>query len=179
MLDYLPEILSEGLYSRTILRKEKSGRYMFTDKVRLDKKPSRISLSVSYPNWKMFYNKRKNNDAEGWVLLMLDSKILWELDCWFIPKNAASGSEYKGSKSSSCEKFVEMFDDTNRSNLYPLNWTTDVQAEVMVKDKIPAEYIKSIFVENYQDKELCEQKCKPNIEIIINKKFFGPRTLII
>ena len=102
MLDYLPEILSEGLYSRTILRKEKSGRYMFTDKVRLDKKPSRISLSVSYPNWKMFYNKRKNNDAEGWVLLMLDSKILWELNCWFIPKNAASGSEYKGSKSSSC-----------------------------------------------------------------------------
>ena len=176
MFDYLPEILSEGLYSRTILRKEKSGRYKFTDKARFDRKTSRISVSISYPNWQMFYNKRINsNDAEGWVLLMLDSRILWELDCWFIPKNAASSSVYKGSKSSSSDKLSEMFEDINRPISYPLNWTTDVQAEVMVKDKIPPEYIKNIFVENSQDKNRCERICRRNIEIIINKKLFGPR----
>lgn len=178
MLDYLPDILSAGLYSRTLLRKEKSGRYLFTDKFRLDKKPSRISLSVSYPNWQMFYNKRKNNNAEGWVLLILNPKILWELDCWFMPKNAASGGLYKGIGSSSFDKFSEMFEGANRPTSYPSNWTTDVQAEVMVKDKIPPEYITSIVVENYQDKGLCEQKCRLDIDIIVNKKLFGRRTLI-
>jgi hypothetical protein len=117
----------------------------------------------------MFYNKRINyNDAEGWALLMLDSRILWELDCWFIPKNAASSSVYKGSKSSSSDKLSEMFEDINRPISYPLNWTTDVQAEVMVKDRIPPEYIKNIFVENSQDKTLKSLSIK-NFLVLANK----------
>ena len=175
-LDHLPEMLSEGLYSRTILRKEKPGDYIYIDEVRNDKKLRWISVSVSFPNWKMFYNQRMNRkDLDVWVLLILDVKILWELDCMFMTKNAASSSLLKGSWASSWEFFNQMFEDENRAPLIPENWTSNPQAEVMVKDRIPANYIKKIVVENKEAKKACKRKCKTNLEIIINRKLFGPR----
>ena len=175
MIDYLGEILSEGLYSRTKLRTEKMGNYTFTDKRRYDGKTSRISVSVSYPNWQMLYNKRMEFKSKGWALLALDPRILWELNCWFLPKNAASKSLTKNIELSSWIKFNEMFEGPNRLSSIPENWTTDAQAEVMIKDEIPPKYIKNIIVETAYDKYLCEDKCKSKIEVIINKKLFGRR----
>jgi len=179
MFDYLPEILKEGLYSRTKLRKEKTGKYKFTDNSRLDGKTSRISISISHPNWKMFYYKRINlYDAEGWAILELDPKILWELDCWFLPKNAASSSAIMTRKSSSFESFNDMFSGSNRSTSFPSNWTTDVQAEVMVKNLIHPKYIKKVVVENSMDMLYCQKICNSNIEIVVDKKLFGPRKVV-
>mgnify|MGYP000023190697 FL=1 len=68
-----------------------------------------------------------------------------------------------------------MFEGPNRLSSIPENWTTDAQAEVMIKDEIPPKYIKNIIVETANDKYLCEDKCKSKIEVIINKKLFGRR----
>ena len=175
-LIFLPQILNEGLFSRTKLRTEKPGRFIPVDKYRYDKKPSRISLSITFPNNKMFYIKRRDSinliDKDKWAILALDSKILWELDCQFFPINAATGSSIKTSDSYSSEFFYLMFSNTNS---IPSHLTADVQAEVMVKDYIPPEYIKSIIVENAQAKKICMETCKTSIEIIINKQFFGYR----
>ena len=177
-LFFLPQILNDGLFSRTKLRTEKPGQFIPTDKYRYDRKPSRISLSISFPNHKMFYIKRRDLMAENlidkdkWAILVLDSKILWELDCHFFPINAATGSSIKTSASSSWEMFYQMF---SSSESIPKNLSADVQAEVMVKDWIPPKYIKRIIVENKQAKKSFMETCKTSIEIIINKQFFGYR----
>ena len=124
----------------------------------------------------MFYIKRNQLtnkvDKDKWAVLLIESKVLWELDCLFMPNNAAKSSTIKSKASASSEFFSQMFNNTDS---IPNNWTTDVQAEVMVKDYIPAKYIKSIIVENSQAMNICKEKRSTDIEIIINKTFFGFR----
>ncbi|MDA9029375.1 DUF4433 domain-containing protein [Candidatus Pseudothioglobus singularis] len=175
-LIYLSQILNEGLYSRTKLRNEKPGKFLPIDEHRYDKKTSRISLSVTFPNGPMFYIKRnqlKNRVHEDeWAVLLINAKVLWELDCLFMPKNAAKSSTVKSNTSASSDFFNQMFCD---SQSIPFNCTQDVQAEVMVKNYISPKYINSIVVKNLASKNICIKKCKPKIEVIINDLFFGLR----
>ena len=124
----------------------------------------------------MFYIKRNqlNNkiDKDKWALLLIESKVLWELDCLFMPNNAAKSSTIKSKASASSEFFSQMFSNTDS---IPNNWTTDVQAEVMVKDYISPKYINGIIVNNLESKNICHEQCSTGIEIIINKTFFGFR----
>ena len=164
------------MFSRTKLRNEKQGKFLPIDEHRYDKKPSRISLSITFPNGPMFYTKRNelNNiiDEDKWAVLLIESKVLWELDCLFMPNNAAKSSTIKSKASASSEFFNQMF-SVNHST--PANYTQDVQAEVMVKDYIPAKYINGIIVNNLGSKNICHEQCSTGIEIIINKAFFGFR----
>ena len=175
-LIYLSQILNEGLYSRTKLRNEKQGKFLPIDKHRYDKKPSRISLSVTFPNGPMFYMKRKELkktiSENEWAVLLIDAKVLWELDCLFMPKNAAKSSTVKSKISASSDFFNQMF---SNSQSIPSNFTQDVQAEVMVKDYISPKYINCIVVKNLESKNICIDKCRPKIEVIINNLFFGLR----
>ena len=176
----LPQILSDGLFSRTKLRNEKQGKYLPIDEHRYDKKPSRISLSVTFPNGPMFYTKRnklKNTiDEDKWAVLLIESKVLWELDCLFMPKNAAKSSTIKSRASSSSEFFSQMF---SKNQSIPANYTQDVQAEVMVKDYISPKYINGIIVNSLESKNICHGICNTDTEVIVNELFFGLREKFI
>lgn len=87
-LSNLNKILTEGLRSRKDLEKE--GYCSFSDSLRLDGHTECISLSVSFPNYKMFYSLRRDNPEEKWVVLLLQPSILWEKSCAFYRTNAAN-----------------------------------------------------------------------------------------
>ena len=152
----LASILEHGLKSRNALIGRK---YTFTDEVRADGWLDWISLSVSFPNYRMFYSKRNSLDyVDGWAILLIRREALWELDCKFILTNAASYQirMFRDDKWSSVEAFEDMFDYVEHRGNIPDYFTTDPQAEVMIKNEVPRDFIDMIVVERHADlKRMC------------------------
>src|SRR4051794_32446390 len=84
----LSSICKRGLLSRLGLS-EKAVSVTICDTLRLDGHRDAISLSVSLPNYKMFYRLRCDSDCD-WAVVELRPDLLWELDCAFFGTNAAS-----------------------------------------------------------------------------------------
>lgn len=96
-IENLSSILQQGLLGRTLLE-ERGQDFEWNDPQRLDEHKEAVCLSIGFPNYLMFFNvrerkKRANetNDSQ-WIILFLDVNILWELDCAFFQKNAASNT---------------------------------------------------------------------------------------
>ena len=140
-------ILRHGLQSRNALVGQE---FVFTDERRSDGWLDWISVSVSFPNYKMFYAKRNSlNDVDDWAIVLIKSDVLWDLDCKFILTNAASfGIQmFRDDKWSSAEAFENMFNYAEHRIGIPDCYTTDPQAEVMIKDGVPRRYIGMIALE--------------------------------
>lgn len=147
----LESILEHGLKSRNALAGHK---YVFTDEYRSDGCLDWISLSVSFPNYKMFYAKKNSlKDVDEWAILLIKKEVLWELDCKFILTNAASFGIriFRDEKWSSVEAFEDMFGYVEHRIGIPDFYTTDPQAEVMIRDEVPSHYIGMIAVERQAD----------------------------
>lgn len=151
-IDNLESILSNGLYSREYIE-ENVPDAIWTDDSRAEGMKKGICLSVSFPNDKMFYKKRKERvDIKEWVVVILDAReVILSLDCAFFPTNAAfSGYRNKPlSDFMTSNAFYSLFEnrvetrngtverDRELNDKYP----TDVQAEVIVFDHIPPDSI--------------------------------------
>mgnify|MGYP003591485674 CR=1 FL=1 len=150
-VENVESIRDKGLLSRSVLDINDL-EYIYTDEQRLDGGLNWISLSVSFPNYKMFYAKREllKRKVGGWAVMLIKKEALWELDCRFIPTNAASFGvrKFQDNKYSSVEAFERMFTDIKRNKGIPDYYTTDPQAEVMIQSKVPFEYIEGIEFEN-------------------------------
>lgn len=121
------------------------------DEQRLDGKLNGISLSVSFPNYRMFYKYRMNNIREDWVVLKIKAEALYSLKCGYFEKNAADHRmRYLSVKDyNNYDAFARMFRDSDgeaRLGL-PQHHPTDVQAEVMIFEKIPSHYIEALYFE--------------------------------
>ncbi len=150
-LSNLASILKNGLQSRNALA---GYNFIFTDERRSDGWLDWISISVKFPNYKMFYTKRNTlKDVDGWVVLLIRIEALWELECKFILTNAASfGIRMFGDERwSSVKAFEDMFGHVEHRVDIPEYYTTDPQAEVMVRNEIPSCYISMIAVQNTCD----------------------------
>ena len=94
-IENLNSILQDGLLGRSILH-ERGQQFLLNDDYRADRCPEANCLSISFPNYQLFFRFRRErkkseevNDSQ-WVVLQLDAKILSELDCAFCQRNAAS-----------------------------------------------------------------------------------------
>ena len=183
-INYLDQILDEGIFSRNKLRKDKinSRNYLYTDPNDFGENSDWISTSISFPNYKMFYTKRMNKDhgqlkqAKGWVVIAMKSDILWKLDCRFSHTNAARSKYFTSQSYSSYEKFLRMFEDSVlRSPNLQEKFTTDTQAEVLVRDFILPEYIKEIFFEDNISADAFKESFNPNFKVTVDKSYFYPR----
>ena len=90
----LQGILQEGLLGRRLLE-ARGQQFLFNDHDRVDGHKNAVCLSISFSNYQMFYSIRESkkkvegvNDSQ-WVVLLLDTKVLWELECAFCQRNAA------------------------------------------------------------------------------------------
>lgn len=178
-IEYLHNILQDGLLGRRYL--EKHGLpFIPNDPVRADWCPEANCLSISFPNYPMFYSIRKKKKSEGvndsqWVVLLLDAKVLWELDCAFCQRNAASNaiSTISLDKRKKPETLKDMFSDfygIKHQNLsIPQNYPTHPQAEVLVFDQIPMEYINAI---HFRDATIMKQ-WRSNYTGTFSDKFFN------
>ncbi|HHP0468292.1 TPA: DarT ssDNA thymidine ADP-ribosyltransferase family protein [Vibrio harveyi] len=139
-------ILDIGINSK-LYNKEIRKKNNINDLNRFDYRTHMISLSISYPNDKMFYKYRMQDTNQEWVIFKLCPSLLWELDCLFCSTNAANVSISSRSESTllGSQALANMFSDDfgglRRCDPF------DSQAEVLVNNHIPKKYIKAIVAE--------------------------------
>jgi len=154
--------------------------YTPNDSLRLDHTPDASSVSISWPNWQMFFHYREDEPDETWVVLEILPDVLWEKDCAFCWTNAASGPIRPiPRKQLKCIRaFAEMFVDhdgrpgRSRCNLEP-SQPTDPQTEVLVFDQIPVSMIKSIHASHRMPTDLLSSELARLV--VVDGGFFGPR----
>lgn len=142
------------------------------DEQRLDGRTDAISLSVSFPNYRNFYSLRDKDD-DAWCVILLDPRKVVTLECAFFPTNAANNQcrDHKWENFRMADAFDRMFDIDKRNADIPSYYTTDPQAEIMVRDFIPADYIQYVAFESSKDIDRNSFSCK----CICDKSFFRPR----
>lgn len=182
----LRSILKKGLLGRNHLKTlPQEDIPEINDEKRLDGYPQAISLSISFPNYKMFYKYKEKSKTHNvrWACLLIDAAVLWNLDCAFCQTNAASilMKKIPLNERKKVDAFLKMFDDFNqikREQLkIPQNYPTDPQAEVLVFEPIEPKYITSV---HFDYKDTYQRWVDANgldyqQQIVLNGKYFKPR----
>lgn len=152
-VENLATILDHGLMGRRTLDR-RGIPHLINDAGRYDYLPDGISVSISFPNYKMFYSLRQANATTDWVVLRLRPSILWEKQCVFCVRNAADRTvaQVPVTERMTRRALQGMFENhpgrPNRATLgIPANYTTDPQAEVVVLGPIGPEYIIDVIVD--------------------------------
>ncbi len=160
-IDRLRSILDKrrGLLSRFFLESIPAEyRPQFTDQDRGNGCKEAICLSISFPNYRMFFSKTGRTKQHEWVVLLLDVRVLWELDCAFCHQNARFEPVLRvplqdRKRLVSLERMFASSDYHPDGSPYqrqqiPDNYPTHPEAEVLVFDSISAEYIKEVHFYN-------------------------------
>lgn len=148
-----------------LFNEEMSDYTEFTDEVRLDG-DKYINTSIQHPNdflLKKFKERSKDKPWVRWCVIKINPKYIYDDETLFSVTNAANRYNRENvGITGDFEKFKSMFADTlkvvsanysiekHRTEL-PDNLTTDPQAEVLIKKKIPLEDILEIAFENEED----------------------------
>lgn len=134
----------------------------FTDDIRYDDK-NYINLSLSSPNTFLlskFKEKTQNDPTITWCILKIEKKFIFYHDTLFAVTNAASNAAKRQfGISGGLEKFRMLFKEQLnintfngvrtliRNGIHP-KYPTDIQAEILVKDKIPSDSIITVCFES-------------------------------
>lgn len=172
----LYSILRNGLIGRNALEQlALDERPVYNDSGRWDGHEEAICLSISFPNYRMFY-KYSNDNRSEWVVLLLDPAVLWELDCVFCHENAASNAVRFISleERRQVHSFERMFADyghIRRINLgIPDNYPTHPQAEVLALEPILPRYITGVHFPNL---DACQRWYNTHQGDYVQKFFYG------
>jgi hypothetical protein len=162
-----------------------------TDENRFDRHEDYICTSVQYPNCYYFstvVKKSQNEIFNEWAILEISPKIITD-STKFCPVNAATkgGRMIKGGY----EAFESIFNERVtgkrtfvRNKLYPSNVPTNVQAEVLIYNKIPKEYITALI---FSTEELAKREClrlelcgvcTSDYDIIVSKDLFEKKEIV-
>jgi len=185
----LPGILERGLLGRDkLIRRDNlinlfgdEEQLVFNDEERLDGFPHAVCLSISFPNYQMFYKYRQKRPSDRWAVLLIRSSVLWELDCAFCQENASSNSVRRIplEKRREFSELMKMFCDykeIKRSSLnIPDNYTTNPQAEVLVFDPIPPRYIACVHFEDDGVYRRWAGRSCDSVTFELNRQFFTYR----
>ena len=176
----LSSIIKHGLLPRTILD-EQHIDYKCTDGQRLDAVQGSVSISLTFPNYKMFYKCRQHIDGD-WAVLLLDPFYVLSLDCAYCYTNAASSAVSKTSleERSSLASFLGLFYEPEESSRQQRNLadneTTDPQAELLVCEAIPLQAVQCVI---FQDEEKAlkyrDELVGHGLEVIVDAAYFKPR----
>jgi len=179
----LTSILTNGIIPRSTLQNNRI-QFLHNDDHRFDDREDRTCLSISFPNYKMFYPMRLNYPADDWAVIRLSPNIIWELDCLFTETNAATryikdtpDHELRGAVA--LEKLFAGEETRKQLQLNSYD-TTDVQAEVMVSGIIPPNYIIDLnFTSQNKIKDLVALQAMnrtfPHFPWKIRASYFYPR----
>lgn len=179
-LSNLESILDIGLLPRSQFTKFGLNPDI-NDEYRYDECSEANCLSISFPNYKMFFKYRKQDESVEWVVLGIKTDVLWQKDCAFCVTNAASASvrfiplpERKG-----IAAFNKLFDEIegkpNREKLkLPKFYPTDPQAEVLVFDRIEPEFIIGAAF-NSEDKVNIYKSRYSDFDFVQNSNLFSAR----
>lgn len=152
-IENLENILNNGLIGREDLR-EKRMPYLSNDMHRLDFVPNSVCLSISFPNYKMFYSYRCQDPSVDWVVLRLKPEILWTHSALFCIRNAAEKEVAQQSREqrSGLQALTRMFKNqegfpTRELTQIPNRYSTNPQAEVLILESIDPKFITDVIVD--------------------------------
>ncbi|PSU25664.1 hypothetical protein CTM97_03750 [Photobacterium phosphoreum] len=144
-IENLEAISKQGIIPRAQL---KEGDYEYTDINRSDGFLDANCISISFPQYRMFFIKRIKNPLQNWVVFEISPELLSACEAAFFERNAASRivqSEVIENRKTATA-FENMF--SNIDNLpkreeskIPDCYPTDPQAEVLVFDKVDKSFI--------------------------------------
>jgi hypothetical protein len=128
-----------------------------TDQRRLDGHLDHVCCSLEYPNVWYFDRVRDSHpNFEGWVILAIHPKMIWERQALFCPRNAAASngallrSGWHGWQALFAESTPGAGRVYRRTPQYPAACPTDCQAEVLIPGPIPLANIIAIIVPSQQ-----------------------------
>ena len=155
-VDNLEKILREGIIPRSC--QEDKG--VWTDSQRLDNMLDCNCLSISFPNYQMFYKKRQDM-RNDFAVILIDPfclNLFSKKDLYFLPHNAASvlfrnsPDKFTGQAALSnmfCRSITVDNRQIIRDNLsIPSYFTTSPQAELLVRGTIPPTFFREIHITN-------------------------------
>lgn len=133
------------------------------DEMRLDNRLDCSSFSISFPNYQLFF-KFRQVQGSNWIVLLVNPEVLLsnKNSSFFFPQNAAKYGRLKNN--TDFEKaealtamFSERYDDSTRvierRNLnISDSYTTNPQAEILIKGIIGPKYITGVCFEKERDK---------------------------
>ena len=177
-------IVKNGLVVRSKLDSLRENVFK-NDNLRLEGYEESLSLSISFPNYKMFYKYRMSTSCRGWVVIAVDPSILWEYKCAFCKNNAADSriSGRQRSKLMGVDSLKGMFiEDSNDKGvrhderLQQFD-TTDSQAEILVFQNIP---MLKILEFNFADPRLLAdfQSKYSNLNAKLKTTYFSSRSYV-
>jgi len=142
----------------------------FPDRVRADGLPEYSCLSLTSPNYKMFFVKRRENKKLRWAVIIFRAELLAQLWAEYCVTNAATGiPPLHGA--GGLKKLFSLPDIRNNLNLAP-NEPTDPQAEVLCDNVLVPENILKIYVDSEESRRELSRK---NIESSVNPLLFRQR----
>lgn len=166
----------------------------FTDDVRYDDK-TYINLSISGPNtylFSRFRQKTKDDFTINWCVLKIDPKHIYDSETLFSVTNAASNAAKRQfGISGNLDKFKMLFTEQLNINAYngirtisrnsaKSKYPTDVQAEILVKDKISSDSILAVCFES--EEKMAEAKAAMSAfdtsKFVVDKEIFSPNRSI-
>ena len=182
-IENLQSIIENGIVPRAFL----PPGFLHNDEMRLDGFPESSSLSVSFPNWQMFYRCRCSDTNRGanWAVLMLSTEALVNQPCLFYPTNAANrrfhdeGDGALGRRMGLAGLRLMFPDDPlglRESRRLPERATTDPQAEILVFDVIEPERIGAVsLMKPDANAEMLVRRLLPDARLSVGGKLFERR----
>lgn len=189
-IENLPGILKFGVLPRAQLGTIRNAglQAVVTDEERFDLCTEATSLSISFPNYLMFYRHRQDMKEAAWAVLKFNPAILWEKDCAFCVENAASSEARKTSfkARSDPEALARLFQDYHNSQRFverrtlnlPTHFPTNPQAEVLVFGNIELQWLLQVCFEYPEHlKKSCfggdHSGCR--VPLVIDRNLYRPR----
>lgn len=172
-LSNVPKIMQFGLIPREYLELELVQLALgsqFTDGQRLEGLPHYSCLSITSPNYAMFYGKR-NTQGGKWAVLEYDARVLSRFHFSFTPTNAAASGTQVASGVAGAEQLFTLPMLREKLALQPSE-PTDPQAESLCDSVLGPEYVTDIYVEQQLDVQWLAGQ---GIHAKLNRSFFMPR----
>lgn len=143
---------------------------LFPDNNRFDGLTEYSCLSVTSPNYKMFYSKRQIKKSSRWAVVIYPAEVLtkfWSKSC---STNAAGEAPVISGGKGISSLFI--LPSIRKDLKLTYNQPTDPQAEVLCDSVLLPSEIISIHVESAEDKDYLKAS---GIESTINPSMFKPR----
>lgn len=181
-IENLHHILSSGSIQSRGALEAWAEDFLPNDLERVDGQIDAICLSISWPNCGLFWKFRRHDyPDQGWAVLALAPRLLWECDCAFCRSNAASSSE-RGKpiqQRKSAAAFAGMFEPwdgkPSRAELGLADcFPTNPQAEVLCFSDLPVSLVTGIYVKTFADRRQLAPRKLP-APLVDDPKYFGFR----
>jgi hypothetical protein len=145
-----------GILSAKSVREDNLDTYHPTDEFRHDGHTDHVCCSIQFPN--TYYLKKaqaKETVFKDWVVLMIDPRYLWSNGTKFCPVNAAKGSGFYITDGANGFEglFAPSLPQSNFTRAYAhrVDCPTDIQAEVLVPDRIDLEDFMGVAFQTADD----------------------------